>query len=219
MRRIPILIVSVLMVALISACAGSTSASSAPANALYFDNFTKNDSGWTRLQNDLGTTDYSKGYYHILINKASTLLIANPGQTFAGDVSIEVDARKIGGSDDNFYGVVCHYLDADNYYLFLITSDGYAGIAMRKGGLDTLLSPGLKFLKMEGIKKGNATNHIRADCVGEKLTLYANGAQVNQAYNKSLKGGDVGLAVRSGSLEGGTDIRFDDFTVLPPAQP
>ncbi len=219
MRKIAILTVTIFAIASMVACSGKPSVSSAPANALYFDNFANANSGWTRVQNEAGTSDYANGYFHILINKASTLLIANPGKTFDGNVSIEVDARKLGGSDDNFFGVVCHYLDADNYYLFMITNDGYAGIAMRKGGVDSLISPGLKFLKMDGIKPGKATNHIRVDCIGENLAMYANGKQVNQAFDKSLSGGDVGLAVRSDRLEGGTDIGFDDFTVLPAAQP
>ncbi len=130
-----------------------------------------------------------------------------------------MDARKIGGSDDNYIGILCHYQNPDNYYVLMVTSDGYSGIAMRKDGQDTLISPGLKFLKMDGIKKGSATNHIRADCIGEALTLYANGKQVSLAYDKSLTGGDTGLAVRSGRLEGGVDIRFNNFSVASPAQP
>jgi len=219
MRKIVLLVVTLVIVASMYACSGNSGPVSAPANALYFDNFASVDSGWTRLQNELGIADYAEGYFHIAVNKASTLLIANPGQAFPGDVSIEVDARKIGGSDDNFFGVVCHYVDPDNYYLFMITSDGYSGIAMRKGGVDTLISPGKNFLKMVGIKKGKATNHIQADCIGEKLVLYANGKQVSLAYDSTLTGGDVGMAARSGKLEGGIDIRFDNFTVMPVTQP
>lgn len=218
MKRIILLITAVLIAVSMTACNGKPAGGTAPAGALYFDNFSSASSGWTRIQNDQGTSDYANGYFHILINKAATLLIANPGKSFDGDVSIQVDAKKIGGSDDNFFGVVCHYHDPDNYYLFMITSDGFAGIAMRKGGVDKLISPGLKFLKMDGIKKGKATNHIQADCIGEKLVLYANGKQVNAAFDQSLTGGDVGVAVRSGSLEGGTDISFDNFMVLKPAQ-
>ncbi len=219
MRKTPGWIIVVVVAALISSCNGNSPSVGGPAGALYFDDFAQSDSGWDHLQNDLGVADYGDGFYHILLNEKSTLLIANPGQTFDGDVSIEVDARKIGGSDDNYFGVMCHYIDPDNYYMFLVTSDGYSGITMRLRGEDSLVSPGLKFLKMDGIKKGNATNHIRADCVGESLTLYANGNQVNQAYDSSLTGGDVGLAARSGRFEGGTDIRFDNFTVTTPGQP
>jgi hypothetical protein len=187
--------------------------------SLFFDNFSSNSSGWTQLQDDNGKLAYQQNAYDILINKPSTLLIANPGKTFQGDITVEVDARKTGGSDDNYIGILCHYQDPDNYYLLMITSDGYSGIAMRKDGMDSLISPGLKFLQMDGIKKGKATNHIRADCIGEALTLYANGKQVSLAFNNSLTGGDTGLAVRSSRLEGGAEIRFDNFSVSTPSQP
>jgi hypothetical protein len=218
MRSLFKVILVLLMVATAYACSGSQ-ATPDTTNALFFDDFSQSSSGWTQVQNENGTSAYDNGSFHISINKASTLLLANPGKSFGGDVSIEVDARKIGGSDDNYFGVLCHYQDPDDYYMFLITSDGYAGIIMRKGGEETLISPGKKFLKMDGINNGGTTNHIRADCVGEALTLYANGQQVSLAYNSSLTGGDVGLAVRSGNLEGGTDIRFDNFVVNSASQP
>jgi hypothetical protein len=196
------------------ACASQPATS--PANALFFDDFSQSSSGWTMLQNGDGNIAYANSAYEISVKKPNTLLLANAGKSFPGDVSIEVDARKIGGSDDNYFGILCHYQDADNYYIFLVTSDGYTGIAMRKNGEDTLISPGLKFLKMDGIKSGGAVNHLRADCIGETLTLYANGKQVSLAFDKSLTGGGVGLATRSGRLEGVTTIRFDNFSVTRP---
>jgi hypothetical protein len=218
-RKFFVLVPLVLTLAIsLSACT-SKPAAAEPKNALFFDDFSQASSGWTQLKNDSGTIEYIKNYYHISVNKPSTLLLATPGKSFQGDVSIEVDARKIGGSDDNYIGILCHYQDPDNYYMLMVTSDGYSAIAMRKDGQDTLISPGLKFLKMDGIKKGNATNHIRADCIGEALTLYANGKQVNLAYNKLLAGGEAGLAVRSGRLEGGVDVRFNNFSVTNPARP
>jgi hypothetical protein len=188
-------------------------------NTLFFDDFSSTNSGWTQLKNDNGTIEYANNSYSMVTDKASTLLLANPGKSFQGDVSIEVDARKTDGSDDNYIGILCHYQNSDNYYMLIVSSDGYSGIAMRKDGQDTMISPGLKFLKMDGIKKGNATNHIRVDCIGEALTIYANGKQVSLAYDHSLTGGDVGLAVRSGRLEGGVGIKFDNFIVNDPAQP
>ena len=171
------------------------------------------------MKDERGVIEYGDSNYHVLVNKPGTLLLANPGKSFQGDVSIEVDASKIGGSDDNYIGALCHYQDPDNYYLLVVTSDGYSGIARRKGGQDSLICPGLKFLKMDGIKKGNATNHIRADCIGETLSLYANGQQVSLAYDNSLTGGDTGLAVRSGKLAGGVEMLFDNFRVYLPTQP
>ena len=214
-RFFPIVLMAL---AFLCACAGRPAAPDAK-NVLFLDDFSQSNSGWTQQKNDSGTIEYANAYFHILVNKPATLLLANPGKSFQGDVSIEVDARKLDGSDDNYIGVLCHYQNPDNYYMLMVTSDGYSGIAMRKDGQDTLISPGLKFLKMDGIKTGNATNHIRADCVGERLTLFANGKQVSLAYDQSLTGGDAGLAVRSGKLEGVVDIRFNNFRVTRPTQP
>jgi hypothetical protein len=211
----PILLI---IMATLYACAGNLTAPDSK-QILFFDDFKRSNSGWTRLKNQSGTIEYAKDFYHISVNNPGALLLANPGKSFQGDVRIEVDARKIGGLDDNYIGILCHYQNPDNYYMLIVTSDGYSGIAMRKDGQDTLISPSLKFLKMSGIKKGSATNHLRADCIGEALTLYANGKQVSLAYNNSLTGGDTGLAVRSGRLEGGADIRFNNFSVSNPGQP
>jgi hypothetical protein len=212
---IPILLT---LLASLSAC---TAPSTKPAQtkSLFSDDFSNTTSGWTVSNTVDGSIGYSADSYTFLVNNPGTLLLANPGKSFPGDISVEVDARKIAGPDDNYFGVLCHYRDPQNYYVLMITSDGYSGISMRKDGVDTLISPGLKFLKMDGIKKSASTNHIRADCVGEKLTLYANGKQVSLAYDKSLTGGDSGLAVRSGELAGGVNIRFDNFTISTPSQP
>ena len=213
-----ILLIAWAMAVSLSACAGATPAPQAQ-NAAFFDDFSHSSSGWTQVVNENGTIGYGKDYYHISVNQPGMLLLANPGKSFPGDVSIEVDARKISGSDDNYFGVLCHYQNPDNYYALMITSDGYAGIAMRQDGQDILISPGLKFLKMDGINTGNKVNHIRADCIGETLTLFANGKQVSLAYNNNLSGGDTGLVVRSGRLEGSVDIRFNNFIVTVPDAP
>ena len=81
--------------------------------------FHKPNGSWTRLQDATGTIGYENNHFHILVNSVNTMLIATAGKTFQDDVSIEVDARKIGGSDNNYFGVVCRYQNPDNYYMFL----------------------------------------------------------------------------------------------------
>ena len=188
-------------------------------NALFFDNFSQTNSSWTKLQDATGTMGYENSHYHILVNSINTMLIATTGKSFQDDVSIEVDARKIGGSDNNYFGVVCRYQNPDNYYMFLITSDGLSGILMNKNGVLSMISPGGNWLKMTGIKSGSATNHIRVDCIGDSLTIYANGKQVSDSYDHTFVGGDAGLVARSSRLEGGVDIQFDNFIVNKPIQP
>ena len=210
-----------LMLVLAAGLFGCTAKPAGPdtTNALFVDNFSQSNGSWTRLQDATGTIGYENNHFHILVNSINTMLIATAGKKFPNDVSIEVDARKIGGSDNNYFGVVCRYQNPDNYYMFLITSDGLSGILMNKKGVLTMISPGGNWLKMAGIKPGTATNHIRVDCIGEALTVYANGKQVSGSFDHTFIGGDAGLAARSSRLEGGVDIQFDNFIVNKPTQP
>jgi hypothetical protein len=186
-------------------------------NTLYFDNFSQTNGTWTKQKDATGTIGYKNNHFDILINSVDTMLIATAGKKFQDDVSIEVDARKVGGSDNNYFGVVCRYQNPDNYYMFLITSDGLSGILMNKDGVLSMISPGGTWLKMAGIKSGSVTNHIRVDCIGEALTVYANGKQVSDSYDHTFVGGDAGLVARSSRLEGGVEIQFDNFIVNKPA--
>jgi len=65
------------------------------------------------------------------------------------------------------------------------------------------------------INLGAATNHLRADCIGNTLTLYVNGSQGASATDSSVSGGDVGLVARTFEVDG-TDIMFDNFVVYKP---
>ena len=67
----------------------------------------------------------------------------------------------------------------------------------------------------DAIQQGAATNHLRADCVGETLTLYVNDAAVAEAQDTDFASGDV--ALMAGSYDDpGVEILFDDFVVKQP---
>ena len=96
-------------------------------NVLFQDDFSDTSSGWDRVSVEDGVTDYADGAYRIFVNTSDSDVWANPGLKF-DDVYVEVDATKIGGADDNDYGVICRYQDGDNFYFFVISSDGYYGV-------------------------------------------------------------------------------------------
>lgn len=184
----------------------------APA-MLFSDSFSDPNSGWDRVQTDEGITDYDNGGYRIFVNKPRSDYWANPGRMF-GDVRVEVEATKAGGPDDNDFGVICRYQDTENFYYFVISSDGFFGILrILSGETQTLGADGLK--KSDAILLGRARNHLRADCIGDQLTLYVNGQQVHTARDPSFPTGDVGLLAGTYDMPG-TDIHFDNFVVHAP---
>ena len=183
---------------------------------LFKDDFSNPDSGWDRGSNDSYLTDYATGGYRINVIPPTYAAFANPYQTFQNDVRIEVDATKIGGPDDNAFGVQCRYQDVDNYYYFYISSDGFVGIGIDKAGEKTIISTSDgSMVDDSSIIQGAATNHLRADCIGSTLTLYVNGTQAAAATDSTFTGGDVGLVARTFSI-GGTDILFSNFFVYKP---
>jgi hypothetical protein len=182
---------------------------------LLFDDFSDPNSGWDRVDEADRVTDYYNDAYRIVENSDMKDAWANPNDNSFGDVIIEVDATKNGGPDDNDFGVICRYQDTTHFYYGVISSDGYFGITkMSSDGSNTIGRDSLEYSDL--INQGSATNHIRFDCIGDVLTLYVNGDQLDQQSDREYTSGNAGLI--AGTYETpGTDILFDNFSVSQPS--
>ena len=180
------------------------------------DDFSNEASGWPRVRTDEGITDYENGVYHIFVNLNNDDFFATRSLPFpSSDVRVEVDATKVAGSDNNDFGILCRYQDNNNLYQFVLSSDGYVGILkLVDGSMQSIAAETL--LENSAVNIGNAKNHIRADCVGNTLTLYVNGQQVSTVQDTTfVDNGAVGFF--AGTYDNpGTDIHFDNFIVTAP---
>jgi len=184
------------------------------AGALLFqDSFEDPASQWDRVRQAEGMTDYDGGRYRIYVNDSNADYWANPGLHFT-DVRLEVDAKRIGGPDNNNFGILCRYQDMRNFYFFIISSDGYYGIGKVENGRQTLIEPD-QMHPSKFIHQGSESNHILALCDGSRLTLAVNGEFVAEAEDNTFWEGDVGLIAGSFD-EPGVDIIFDNFVVFRP---
>lgn len=182
-------------------------------SVLFQDDFTRTTSGWDRYKDEAYSANYVDGAYQINISAPNTQAWARPHLEF-NDVRIEVMATKTGGSDDNMFGVICRYQDAQNFYFFLLSSDGYTGIGVYRGGKERLISADALHPSSQ-IQTGDSSNHIRADCIGTQLALYINGALATKASISNAPPGDVGLI--AGAYENAdVEIRFDQLSVIKP---
>ena len=218
----------VLLAFAVSACGGALApqapaSTQAPANTqapvgpavILQDDFSNSGSGWDQVSETQGSTDYQDGGYRIFVNEVNYSVWANPNQGSYTDVRVEVDAHKIAGVDDNEFGIICRHADPSNYYAGVITSDGYFGFWRRMDGNDLEMIGYESMQTSDAIKLGGETNHIRLDCVGSTLTLYANGTMLGQATDTSISSGDAGLY--AGTFDtAGTDVLFDNFVVYVP---
>ena len=184
------------------------------SNILFSDDFSSSSSGWDQVNEDWKVTDYVNGGYRMWLTETQYDIWANPSEYFSGPVSIEVDVTKVAGPDDNDFGIICNYQDVDNFYVGLVSNDGYAAIMKRQDGSSSYISAD-QMLSVNGLNSGSTNNHIRFDCINGNLTLYANGNQVASAFDNSFSDGDVGLQI--GTFDtGGVDFLFDNFVVRQP---
>ncbi len=211
------LTLSLVLMFFLTACAGvlptQAPAPAQPSGSVLFqDDFSQPITGWDRLLVTEGVMDYDSGGYRILVNALQTNFWSTPRLNFT-DVRIEVDTGKLAGPDENRIGVLCRYTEED-YYFFIITSDGFYGLGLFKDGQATLLGQN-ELLSSPNINKGLAINHLRSDCAGSTLTFFINGFQTAQVQDTTLTSGDAGLLAGTFG-NAGVDIVFDNFVVLQP---
>ena len=164
----------------------------------------------------VAVVEIAEGTLNISTSQTGQIWWTNVGRNF-NDVIVTVQARQTNGPNNNAYGVLCRYQDENNFYIFLISGDGYYAIGKYESGSEqiTYLTPNQEYVFSDLINQGVATNLLRVSCVGNELSLSVNGLPLVSVTDNSFTGGDVGLGVST--LEPGTAVvQFDDLLVLAP---
>jgi hypothetical protein len=131
------------------------------------------------------------------------------------DVTVEatVGSNSITGDEASF-GVICRWRLAaggkrGDYYAFTIAPNGYAAIGTTHDFLWQTAKP------VPAIRKGrDATNVVRAECVGDRLTMYVNDTKVHSVVDDSIAAGDVAVTLENYARRGRATAHFDDVRVL-----
>ena len=141
-----------------------------PGDILFEEDFSTGEHQWTTFANDGGIMGYDAGGFRFFIREAGLNYWSTPGLSF-GDVRVEVNALQYSGPIENRMGVMCRHKDDQNFYFFVISSDGYYAIGKMKAGEQSLL--GQESMRYSSaIKTGVAINHLRADCHRSALRFY-----------------------------------------------
>ena len=208
-----ILIMGILAIFIMSLCMQPSFAQNSepkPGKLLYSDNFTaRKESGWPIYSNSNYTKYYKNGTYHMdVLKEGWSAWEFAPGTDFS-DFIAEVDASQDGGPDDNDYGLVTRYTDAENFSLFLISGDGFFGYAKKENG--KWVTP-IAWTRSNAIKTGNATNALKAVSNGKALSFYVNGTEVGKFNDENPASGKIGFWVES-FVNGGAQASFDNLRV------
>lgn len=211
----PTSIIFLFLLFLLSACSGPSLSeiTTPPGGVLFQDDFSKANSGWGEAQVDLGQAGYVNDAYRFRIESPRVDFWAHPGRAFSF-VRIEADVAPLPNTSLGRMGLVCRLVDEQNFYFFVVTSDGYYGIGKTQNGQASLLGMD-QMARHEAIYADGQVNRLRADCIAELLIFYVNDTLVGSAMDSDFQRGDVGLL--AGSFEqGGVDVLFDNFVVYKP---
>jgi len=215
MKRVCILATFTLLVFLLTSCQSASIVEwiTEPGGLLFQDDFSTTDGSWIRASGREGTMDYYRSAFRIWVNLVNYDFWSTPDLNFR-DVRLEVDAGRLSGPNENRYGLICRYRDAQNFYFFVVSSDGYYAIGKVYQGTRSLLGQEMMAYN-PNIYLGMSPNHLRADCIGDTLAFYVNEQPVALVRDVDFESGDVGLL--AGSFDQpGVDILFDNFKVIKP---
>lgn len=210
-RRDGCLIVLILLLLLLT-CGCDRGAES----SLLQDDFDNPRSGWGAEQGERFERGYEEGEYYIQLHEPNWFAWAHPGERF-DDVSVEVDVYLASGSQDSHFGVLCRYVDLDNFYYLAISADGYYAIFKRVDGgvLEVLTGDGSGMTYSPAVRTDGQTNRVLAVCQADELALHINGELLETVTDGTYPSGDVGIGAGTGA-QGDVRVQFDNFLVTKP---
>ena len=177
---------------------------------VFIDDFSNQDSGWTYEYSPKIDWDYYMGGYRVSVRtsgvRAMNVIVDHEYE----NVRLVVDARKLGGQEENLYGLLCRYVyKSSSFYAAVISSKGdYAIIRQLNGERPVLISKEIGHSVV--INQGLTLNLVEMSCIGNRISLTVNGVLLSEAYDSSIQKGTVGMFVSTDFTES-NDILFDNF--------
>ena len=149
---------------------------------------------------------YVAGAYVLAVKQPKKVvwsLIGGPYQDF----KFQVDATPVAGSKLAAAGLIFHYQDKDNFYLYSVTSDGYYTLELFQAGkLSILIDP------TQSDEISAERNTLRVETNGDRIALWVNGTLLEMTSDGTFTTGAVGLAVSSFERSTGA-ISFDNLVI------
>jgi hypothetical protein len=196
------------MMAVVASASSTPTPTAEPVSGvLVYDDFSQPErSAFTAAEDATSRSAFDDGAYVIVVKAADTLAWALTDRRY-GDLAVEVDSVIAPGPEMVAAGLIFHYQDPQNFYLFSISSDGYYALEMLKGDdWQTLID----WTESDAIDATH--NSLRVETRGDRITLKVNGALLEATQDDSLSGGDAGLAVSSFDASPVT-IRYDNLLI------
>lgn len=182
------------------------------------DDFSDPSSGWPSGGSEVDEGGYVDGAYRLFL-KQDRLSWADsePFEPSLLALRLELEATQLDGTSGDSLGALC-YTDvvSDVGYMFEISPlDGSVFVsAFRGDDYRDLYSQD----SVNAVRPEKEENHMRAECVASRdgptvLTLAVNGESLVRAEDERGRGRFDGVGFFVNSMEGGSEVLFDDLIV------
>ncbi|GAB4420413.1 MAG: hypothetical protein OHK0039_34020 [Bacteroidia bacterium] len=165
--------------------------------SIFYDEFSDNRNNWWTGDIESGRNEIRYGQLYMEHKRAGqswvpTLNIAT--LDIGSDFSIETRIRKIGGIQNNGFGISFGGSDKSHRYDFIITGDGHYSLGKVDGDGDR--ADLITWVKSDKIKTGDdGVNVLRIDKKGSSLRLSINGSYLTEYNGATLFGREVGFVI------------------------
>ena len=185
-----------------------TPAALAKLTLIYSDDFNDSETGWGEVFEPGTVRQYGGSRYHIIAKENDVFTWSKLGRDFT-DFVLEVDATQDEGPSNNSYGVLFRSQDAEHFYRFGISGDGFYFLDKSVG---SEWVPVIDWTESPYINRGQASNRLKVTCAGPQITLHVNDQHLADVTDDSYDHGDIGLFAAS-FAEPNVHITFDNLKV------
>jgi len=180
----------------------------ADGQVIFEDDFSDPNSGWNKIVETEGETNYENGEYIIKV-KEPMFLVWSDQEYLYDPIILEADVRVVESVGDADYGFICGLVDNDHFYVLEISEDGYYTI-WKQDGQDVQILVDWKYSQQVA---GGGPFGLSARCGKDQLLLALDGKVLASTVDPDYRPGGVGMIAGTFDLPG-FKVAFDNFRLL-----
>jgi zinc-ribbon domain len=175
-----------------TSAAEPTAAASGGGSVLYKQTFDNASSDFNEDETANATYKFVDGAYSVSAKKPN-LIVWQKIKGDYGNTAISLDTT-IDGPEESAAGLLFHYQDDKNFYLFTITGDGRYGLDVYK---DDNLTTLIDWTESSAINKVGDLNSLRVETIDDTIRLYANDTLLDEISDSTFKRGKTAIAINT----------------------
>jgi hypothetical protein len=165
---------------------------------------------------DVFSLNGDQAIFRVLDGVLQGAVIANHGYIWSlshtryNDVAVSATVSQTKGARGNGFGVMCRADEQGDGYYFVVSSAGQFAILKAQPNVSDPVRL-VDWRSNPAIFQKNESNQIKAICVGDYLSFFANGHFLAEVHDSEFSSGDLGVVL--GAIDETLWVNFDDIIV------